>query len=174
MTPVYLVEERVNDSSWRGVGTGVAVGAVGVLLYLLIRNLGLGGGGARGEGGRGESGRGLGPEVPTVPPMPPMPPMPPLPKDEQRLLFVMTQPTADDPSRPMSFRGPGARAFALEEMIARVKAGGRSDVTLKTAGNVRQGSADSALSLVKQAGIKVWVSGIGPAVNDRGQYGDYP
>jgi hypothetical protein len=149
MTPLYIVQEREN-SSWRGLGAGVALGGVGVLLYFLIKGLG-------GSGGRGA---GLALLM--------------RPRDEKRLTFVMTQPTADDPSRPMSFRGSDAKMFSLDEMISRVKAGGRSDVTLKMAGNVRQGSAESALTLVKQAGIEVWKEaapgGASVSGNDRGQY----
>lgn len=130
-----------DGSSWRGLGTGVALGGVGVLLYLLIKNLG---------GQPGPAGRGTGPAS-TI-----STPLPPRPKDEKRLTFAMTQPTSAEPTRPMSFRGPDARAASLEEMVARVKAGGRSDVTLKTAGDVRHGSAESALALIKQAGIEVW------------------
>jgi hypothetical protein len=158
--PEYvLVVDRggQRSSSGRVVGTVAGVGAVGVLLYLLVKNLGLG---TRG----GQDGAGA------------APPAPPRPRDEQRLLFVMTQPTADDPSVPMSFRSPvEGKTYALDEMIARIKDGGRSDVTLKIAGNVRAGSAESALSLVKQAGIEVWRevgSGVARvAGNARGQYG---
>jgi hypothetical protein len=153
MRPEYLVvvdDDRGRvGASWRGVGTAAAAGAVAVFLYLLVRSL-------------GERGRALLP--------------PPRPKDEQRLTFVMTQPT--ESARPMSFRlldeGTDTRVYALEDLIARVKAGGRSDVTLKIAGNVIESSAQSALALIKQAGIEVWkdVTSI-PRVagNNRGQYG---
>jgi hypothetical protein len=152
---------REHEDTWHGVGTGLAVGGIGVLLYLLLKNLGGGGGGGGGGGrGRGE-GRAELPE-PAIPPpmMPPPLPLPPRARDEKRLTFVMTQPTADDPSRPMSFRsrdeGPGARTYALDELLARVRAGGRADVTLKITGDVRESSAQSAQDLIKRAGIVVW------------------
>ena len=160
--PVYLVaadRPQRQNSLGRGLVTGSAVGAIGVLLYLLIKNLGFG----PGERGAGEPGRGGSQGVPSSPL--------PLAKDTQRLSFVMTQPTADDPSRPMSFRGPDGKIYALEEMIARVKAGARSDVTLKTAGNVREGSAVVARAAIKQAGIEIWTGGARVSGNARGQYG---
>jgi hypothetical protein len=137
VTPQYIiVQERVKEnSSWRGVATVGAVGAVGVLLYLLIKNVGFG----SGKSGRGE---------------------PQMPKDEQRLEFVMIHPTPDEhPRIPMGFRGPGAKIYSLEEMIARVKAGDRIDVTLKIMGDVRHGSVMEARTLIKQAGIEISTAG---------------
>lgn len=157
--PEYIVV-REGSSPLRGVATVGALGAVGVLLYFLIKNLGLSG---RSGGKVGDRGKLL----------PPAPGVLPPPGDAQRLTFVMIQPTPDAPSLPMSFRGPDAKAYSLDEMIARVRAGGRSDVVLKISGNVRAGSAESAKELVKKAGIEIWIEG-GTRVsgaNSRGQYG---
>ena len=120
-----------------GLGLGVGFG-----LYLLISNLGLGGGlgfgGERGDAGRGEA----------TPP-------PPMPRDEQRLEFVMVAPTTLDNKTP-AFRGPGDKIYSLDEMIARIKAGGRTDVLLKVRGDVISGPADDAETQIKQAGIDLW------------------
>lgn len=155
MTPEYvIVRERASGSAWRGVATAGALGAAGVLLYFLVKNLGLGGG----KDNRGK----------------PVPGVLPPPGDAQRLTFVMTLPTPDAPSLPMSFRGPDARAYSLDDLIARVRSGGRSDVVLKIAGTVRAGSAESAQALIKKAGIQIWTEGntrVSGAVNGRGQYG---
>ena len=146
-----------------GVGLGI-----GFALYYLIRNLGFGGGrsfGGEGEGTRGEGGeaRGEGDQVPSsVTP----------PRDDQRLEFVMVRPTSLD-DKTMAFRGPGNQIYALEEVIARIKAGGRVDMSLKVRGDVIAGPADDAEAQFKNAGIDIWkpvpvktVSG-----NARGQYG---
>lgn len=122
-----------------GLGLGVGFG-----LYLLISNLGLGGGlgfgGERGDAGRGEA-------APTPPP--------PMPRDEQRLEFVMVAPTTLDNKTP-AFRGPGDKIYSLDEMIARIKAGGRTDVLLKVRGDVISGPADDAEAQITQAGIDLW------------------
>jgi len=156
MPDYVIVRER--DSAWRGAATVGALGAAGVLLYFLVKNLGLGG---RGKDDRSK----LASPAPGV--------LPP-PGDARRLTFVMTQPTPAAPSLPMSFRGPDAKDYSLDEMIARVRAGGRSDVVLKISGNVRAGSAESAKDLVKKAGIEIWIEGgtrVSGAANGRGQYG---
>lgn len=133
---------------WGGVGVGVLAG----LAYFFLR--GRAGWGGRDSGARTE-----------------MPAPVAIPKDPTRLMFVMVSPTADDPSRPSSFRGADGKMFALDEMIARIKAGGRSDVTLKIRGDVREGSVDSARVRVKEAGIKIWdgSAAVGSSLN-RGCY----
>lgn len=170
-----------NNSPAASVGKFGLGAGVGFALYLLISGLGLG-------RGRGE-GRGKGREPPSEPPRPkedeesaastptptPPKPTPPRPKDLERLTFVMTQPLAAEPFNPMSFllRAEN-RTYSLGGMIARVKAGGRSDVALKIRGDTRTGSGDEALAFLKESGIEVWedkgaarVSG-----NARGQYGE--
>ena len=154
-----------------GVGLGV-----GFALYLLIRNLGFGGG--RSFGGEGGEARGEGaPALPSTP-APSPPPTPPMPRDEQRLEFVMVRPTTLD-DKTTVFRGPDNQIYALEEMIARIKAGGRADMTLKVRGDVIAGPADVAEAQIKKAGIDIWNSASEkpPAPvktvsgNARGQYG---
>lgn len=120
-----------------GLGLGVGFG-----LYLLIRNLGFGFGGGRGEAR--EEGA----------PAPPLTP-PPMPRDEQRLEFVMVGPTTLV-DKTLAFRGPGAKIFSLEDMIVRIKAGGRTDMTLKVRGDVISGPADDAEAQIKNAGIDIW------------------
>jgi hypothetical protein len=79
--------------------------------------------------------------------------------------------------RPMSFRLRGAAAktnYALDELIDRVKAGGRSDVELRSAGDVIQGSWEAALDLIQHAGLSVWrdeTSASRVSGNARGEYG---
>ena len=152
-----------------GVGLGL-----GFALYFLIRNLRLGGG--FGFGGEGDVARGEGaPAPPSTPPPPP-----PMPRDEQRLTFVMVRPTTPD-DKTMAFRGPGDKIYSLEEMLARIKAGGRTDMILKIRGDVITGPAHNAEAQIKKAGIEIWkpapTSKKPPAPvktvsgNARGQYG---
>ena len=129
-----------------GVGLGV-----GFALYFLIRNLGFGGGFGLG-GGRGEARDEGAPVPPSTPP-----PLPPMLRDEQRLEFVMVRPTTLD-DKTMAFRGPGDTIYSLEEMLARIKAGGRTDMTLKVRGDVISGPADNAEAAIKRAGIDLWES----------------
>jgi hypothetical protein len=121
-----------------GLGIGVGFG-----LYLLIQNLGFGRGFGLG-GGRGEA---RSDDAPAPPP--------PMRRDEQRLEFLMVGPTTLD-NKTASFRGPGGQIFTLDEMIARIKAGGRMDVTLKVRGDVIAGPADTAEAQIKRAGIDLW------------------
>lgn len=145
--------------SMLGVGAGFA-------LYYLVTGLGFGPGG-RGDGGRGES--------PRVPPMVP-PTVPARPRDEARLNFVLT--AAGLEQRDESWRSPAVRKiFTLEEMIARIKDGGRSDVTLKVAGDAREGTLRETLAGLKQAGIDVYqleaAPGTAPHVSGRGRGGGH-
>lgn len=149
-----------------GVGLGV-----GVALYFLIRNLGFGGGFGFG-GGRGEA-RDEGAPAPSSTP-------PTMPRDEQRLEFVMVSPTTID-DKVSAFSGPGNKIFSLEEMLARIKAGGRTDMILKIRGDVISGPADAAEAVIKTAGIDIWTQAPPPLFpekqptrvsgNVRGQYG---
>lgn len=117
---------------------GVGIG-FGFALYFLIQNFGFGRGFGFG-GGRGEARDG-------APPL--------LPRDEQRLEFVMVGPsTLDD--KTAAFRGPDSKIYSLEEMIARIKAGGRTDMTLKVRGDVIMGPVDDAEAAIKSAGIDLW------------------
>ena len=128
-----------SDSVGDVVGKLTLGGAVGFALYFFVTGLGLGGRG----GGEGPA--------PTPTPVP-------QPRDDKRLTFVMIRPTSDDPSHPMQFRSrEDAKDYALAEMLSRVKAGGRTDLTLAVMGNVRQGSWEDAKKLVRQAGLDLWV-----------------
>lgn len=162
-----------DDSVGESFGKVVIGGAVGFALYFLVTGLGLGGGGGA---GRGESGRG---EAPFPPP--------PRPTDATRLAFVMTEPTAV--GRPVGFqlRDGGKldpKIYTVDELIARVKEGGRSDVELYATGAVIQGPWDNARERIRTAGLKVWAgepssasSPTAPPIvpahvgNARGQYG---
>ena len=133
-----------NNSFAGNVGKGALGFGVGLALYFLIRNLGFGGG--SGIGGRGEDTRGEG-----ASPGPPAP----FPRDSQMLEFWMVQPTPVDNST-MGFRGPGEKIYSLEELIARIKAGGRLDVALKVRGEVITEAVDSATEQLQRAGIGVF------------------
>jgi hypothetical protein len=134
-------------------GNLVIGGITGFSLYLLAAYLGRGG---RGEGGSGDV----------------------RPKDEHRLTFTMMQPTQPPYTLPavFSLTGDPARTYSVDELISRVKDGGRVDVTLKIRGDVIQGATDAARTRIKQAGLELWeekpssapakVSG-----NARGEYG---
>ena len=145
-----------------GVGLGV-----GVALYFLIRNLGFGFGEGRGEA------RDEGAPAPSSTP-------PTMPRDEQRLEFLMVRPTMPD-DKTMAFRGPGNKIYSLEEMLVRIKAGGRTDMILKIRGDVISGPADAAEAVIKTAGIDIWTPAPPPLFpekqparvsgNVRGQYG---
>ena len=151
---VIVVDRRSDDNSlgWLAVGAGI----VAALVFL------------RGEkgwsGGSGQPGdRGTTPAdapFPLPPPSAPEPPpiVDPPKRDDARLTFVMIEPTnAQWPdAAAMSFRGPpDAKAYSLDEMIARIKSGGRSDVTLKASGAVVEAAWQSAKRLVAAAGIDV-------------------
>jgi hypothetical protein len=74
----------------------------------------------------------------------------------QPLAFVMTRPPYDAPTLPMEFRltsEPGKRPYALEELIARVKAGGRQDVLLSFAGDIKHATTEDAVANLKAAGL---------------------
>lgn len=155
------------------VGKSVLGVGVGFALYYLVTGLGFGAGG-RGEGeGEGEGhGEPTPPtERPTVPPPPPV-----RPKDETRLNFVLLSTgleQRDESWRPSAVK----KIFTLEEMIARIKDGGRSDVTLKVSGAAREGTLFETLRRLKQDGIDVYqleaVPPLPPRVsgNARGEYG---
>ena len=151
------------DSAAKGVGSLVLGGAVGFGLYMLITGLGFGFGGSGGRGrgeGRGED-RGAAP--------------PARPRDEERLNFLLSP-------RGFELRGAdwkpvaAAKSLTLDEVIARVKDGGRTDVNLKFSGDAIQRDVDAALAAFKQHGIDVVKveSASAPAHvsgNARGQYG---
>ncbi len=154
-----------------GFGKVVLGGAIGFGLYLLITGLGFGGSG-RGEG-RGE-GRG------DAPPPAPSAPAPTRPRDEQRLNFLLSASGSFEP-RDVDWKpSTTTKIYTLEELIVRVKEGGRSDVSLKISGAALQGAVDAALAALKKAGIKVWMTEASsptgsPAArvagNVRGEYG---
>jgi hypothetical protein len=137
----------------------------GFALYYLITGLGFGAGG-RGEGeGLGES------TPPTEPSVPPPPPV--FPKDETRLNFVLS--AAGLEQRDASWRPPAVRKiFTLDEMIVRIREGGRSDVALKVSGDAREGTLRETLARLEQAGIDVYQLAATPpphvAGNARGEY----
>lgn len=151
------------------IGTLVIGGAVGFGLYMLVTGLGFGLGGGDGARGRGEGreeDRGEGPPVPA----------PTKPKDEVRLNVLLSP-------KGFELRGvdwkpaAAAKILTLEEVVARVKDGGRSDLNLKISGDAIQHDVDAALAAFKQRGIdvlKVDASASAPARvsgNARGQYG---
>jgi hypothetical protein len=161
------------SETWRDLGAlGAGIG-IGFFVYLFV---GLGGG-FGGRLGRGD--RGSAPRPSTSPASPALPPRP---RDSQPLAFVMTRPPYDAPSLPMEFRltsEPGDRPHTLEELIARVRAGGRQDVSLNFAGDVRHASTETAVTALRGAGLEVLVPAefqatipSAPRVSGRGWYGE--
>lgn len=162
----------MSRSSFAGnFGKVVLGGAAGFALYFLFGRGGLG----FGESGDGE-GRGE-PRLPTEPPaVPPPSPPPTRPRDEARLNYVLS--SAGLEQRDANWKPPAVKKiYALEEVIARIKDGGRSDVTLKVSGDAREGTLRDVLAGLKQAGIDVYrLEATPPAPpsvsgNARGEYG---
>lgn len=116
-----------------GLGSLVLGAAAGFGLLYLVTHFGLGGTG---------SGSSSSPPV-----------------DAQRLSFLMTTPVAAGQLAGFQMRGRAGldpQVFSVDALIARVHAGGRADVELRTSGSVLQGAWESARTQVKQAGIAVW------------------
>lgn len=164
-------------------GVGVLVGGA---LYYLIRNLGFGGfGGSSGNGsGRddGATGPRPGPPVPAIPrdaqPLLYVVAEP----DSLHELSKLSDPTsrarveaifrpielgaaelsADEVYRRMSDvlrrgRDTGTPPLLIDDVIARIKSGGRDDVRLVSTGNIRQGTWADAKDALMAAGIKHWL-----------------
>ena len=75
--------------------------------------------------------------------------------DSERLTFLMSQPRTDAGQLPMRFQqqeGPDVRSYSLKDMVERIQAGRRHDVTLRTTG-MREGSADYARAFLWKSGI---------------------
>jgi len=151
------------ESAASGLGKVVVGGAVGFGLYMLVTGLGFGG---WGRGGRGDSGEDTG----TSAPLPPA-----RPRDPQRLNFLLSTKGLEE--RDADWKIPSVpKIYSVEDAIARVKDGGRSDVTLRISGSTIQGVVDATLAALKRAGIVVWkMTGASPparvAGNVRGEYG---
>lgn len=80
-------------------------------------------------------------------------------KDPSRLMFMMTLPRSSDTSLPMmrftQGEGPDMPSYSLKGMIARIKAGGRHDVTL-VARTARPESVEYARAFLVKSGMDVW------------------
>lgn len=143
------------------VGKGVAGAGVGFALYFLFRNLRFGGGFGLGESfGVGEGSGGAGASA--------------RPKDARRLNLLLSARGFEWRDQDWKVTVPSA-IVTLNDVIARVREGGRSDVALKTAGDVLQGDYERALEGFKQAGIEVFKAEVvttPPTVsgNGRGEY----
>jgi hypothetical protein len=128
----------VAEDSVAGILGKLALGgAVGFALFFVVTGL----------GGRGEV----------------APPLPPRPKDDKRLSFVMVEPKVV--GHPMSFRlreGEPSKIYAIKELIARVKDGGRTDVELRASGDVIHGAWDEARALIKRGGLTVSLAETSP------------
>lgn len=150
---VIVIDRRSDDNSlgWLAVGAGI----VAALVFFRGGN-GWGGGSGR-PGGRVTMPADAPLPLPPSPASEPPPIVDPQKRDDARLTFVMVEPTnAQWPdASAMSFRGPDAKTYSLDEMIARIRSGGRSDVTLKASGSVVEAAWQSAKRLVAAAGIDV-------------------
>jgi hypothetical protein len=126
--------------------------------YMLITGLGLGG---RGHGDSRGAGRGEAPSVPARP--------------EEHLNFLPSPEgfrQRDSDWKPVA----ATKVLTLEEVVARVKEGGRSDLSLKISGDAVQRAVDAALAAFKRHGIDVLVETAASAParvsgNARGRYG---
>lgn len=174
-----------NDSVVGDVGKGVLGIGVGFALYFLIRNFRFGGGfGIGGGAGDREEGRGTGgPSIPVGPePLPKdVEPLlfvvfhPPGLKDtDDRAADVATRARREaafhridlgtEEIRPRAiYRRAGAaitnkslKPLSLDDVIARVKAGGRDDVRLINMGSIRSGTWGDVLDALMGGGIKHW------------------
>lgn len=165
-----------------GLGKVMLGGAVGFGLYLFITGLGFGGAGrgtGRGEG-RGETSPPPGPPMP--PPLPkddrpllyvlveqsPQPAIGPDPMTRsrqaagfRRLDLGATEMSPDDLFARMTDvlrreRAAAIPPISIDDLIARVKAGGRDDVRLISTGRERSGTFDDVLDALMAAGINHW------------------
>jgi hypothetical protein len=145
-------------SAAKSVGSLVLGGAVGFGLYMLITGLGFGfGGGGRGRGEGREEDRG---ETPPA-------------RSKERLNFLLS-PRGFEPRGADWKPAAAAKILTLEEVVARVKDGGRSDLNLKVSGDAIQRDVEAALVAFKQHGIdvvKVETTAAHVSGNARGQYG---
>lgn len=158
--------------------------AAGFGLYFLIRNLRLGGGfGLGGESpSAGPSGSSREPSTPSIPrdekPLLFVVVHPdgfteaaklPDPTERarrdavfRRLDLGTAEVSADDVNRRMSDvlrreREKGTSPLLLDDVIARIRAGGRDDVRLITTGNIRSGTWDDVKDALMATGIKHWL-----------------
>jgi len=174
-----------NSSAGTVAKFGLGLGA-GFALYLLIRNFGFGGGFGLGGGAAGAgSTRGEGPSPTPLGPQAP-PPQPkdnqPLlvwvePREGLTQRSKLPDPTArtrDDArfllvdlgsansldalhARVAAQLRDGTSPMLLDDVAARIKAGGRDDVRLMTSGAILQGTWDDAKDALMAAGIKHWL-----------------
>jgi len=131
---------RSRGDTWNDVAAAATGALAGFGLYLIVSGLGFGGGRAGTENDSGDSDRGT--------------TAAPLQRDLVPLTFVMTAPVAGDTSDTAVFR-LGTVFLSLDEMIARILAGSRSDVVIKIRGDVRTGSAVGVMTHLKESGIEV-------------------
>ena len=100
--------------------------------------------------------------------------------DAKRLTFLMTAPSGHDAHQPAGFQqrtdtGLDPQIYSIDDLIARVRDGGRTDVELRASGAVLQGPWEAARDHIKQAGITVFEAATAPTVSGfargRGFYG---
>jgi len=142
----------VSENSGIGtLGTIFLGGVVGFGLFFVVTGLG-------GQGGRG---------TPLLSQRPRF-----RPQDDKRLSFVMVEPKVA--GGLMGFRlrdGEPSKIYALEELISRIKEGGRTDVELRASGDVPHGSWEEARALIKRAGVTVWLAESAAAPVSAGSWG---
>lgn len=102
------------------------------------------------------------------------------PTDVKRLVFVMTFPnTQAEAHAAAGFQqrtdtGLDSKIFSVDDLIARVREGGRGDVELRASGAALQGAWQEARDRVKRSGLAVFEVASTPAVSGfygRGYYG---
>jgi hypothetical protein len=119
---VVVVERRAREhGGLRTAATVGAVGAVGVLLYLLLTRVGLG----PGTWGRGEAGRGEATG--------------PVATDRSPLLFRLGGGPGKAPRGSKLTLEPAGQEMTIDDAISRVLAGNRRDVNLRVTGDAIHG-----------------------------------
>lgn len=133
-----------------GVGTGIlklGLGmGVGFAIYMLV-----GGTGGFGFGRNAGAGTGPGPAAP------------PRPRDTQPVEILVKPSPADPKKAVIETEG---KIVTVDDLVARIAAGGRRDVLVKVRGDTIQGGWDDIHAALTSAGIQVsiWQTPIGPTV----------
>lgn len=149
-------------------GKAVLGGAIGFGIYMLVSGLGFGDGGRAAGRGAGSSPTAEVPPSLEPPVSPPVAPQPVV-RDQQPLNFLLS-PRGFEARDAAWMACVPAKIYALADVVARVKAGGRADLDLKISGATLQKDVEAALTGLSRAGIKVFRSTSTQVSGTRGAY----